>query len=81
MNANTLLADPSAIAIDKFVPHDDSITIVVRSIQPTADCPECHQPSSSLKARYLRRFDDLPWHNVPIRIELHARKFRCRNGL
>jgi transposase len=34
-----------------------------------------------LKTRYLRRLDDLPWHDVPIRIELHARKFRCRNRL
>jgi transposase len=34
-----------------------------------------------LKTHYLRHFDDLPWHDVPIRIELHARKFRCRNEL
>lgn len=81
MNANTLLADPNAIAIEKFVPHGEAITIIVHPIQPTADCPLCGQPSSSLKARYLRRFDDLPWHGVPVRIELHARKFRCRNVL
>lgn len=81
MNANTLLADPAAITIEKFVPHDDSITIVVRPIRPTADCSQCHQPSSSLKTRYLRHFNDLPWHDVPIHIELHACKFRCRNRL
>jgi transposase len=81
MNANNLLPDPAAVAVEKFVSLDDSITIVVRSFQPTADCPLCEQPSSSLKTRYLRRLDDLPWHDVPIRIELHARKFRCRNEL
>jgi transposase len=81
MNANTLLADPAAIEIEKFVSRNAAITIVVRPIQPTADCPQCRQPSSSLKTRYLRRLADLPWHNVPIQIELHARKFRCRNEL
>jgi len=81
MDANTLLADPAAIDIEKFVPHDDSITIVVRSTQPTADCPHCHQLSSSLKTRYLHRLADLPWHDVPIHIKLHTRKFRCRNEL
>ena len=81
MDAHTLLPDPAAVAIDKFVSHADTMTIVVRSIQPTADCPQCRQPSSSLKARYLRRLADLPWHDVPIRLDLHARKFRCRNEL
>jgi transposase len=81
MNANTLLADPTAIEIVKFVSLDDVITIVVSSIQPSACCPLCHQLSCSLKTRYLRRVADLPWHNVAVRLELHARKFRCRNDL
>jgi len=81
MNANTLLADPAAISIEKFVARDDAITFVVRSIQPIAHCPQCHQPSGSLKSRYLRHLADLPWHDVLIRIQLHTRKFRCRNRL
>ena len=81
MNANTLLADPAAVRIEKFVSLDDSILIVVEAIQPTAICPHCRVPSGSLKARYHRRLADLPWHNVPVRIELHTRKFRCRNQL
>lgn len=79
MDTNTLLADPSAIKIEKLVSLDDAILIVVKTIQPTAHCPQCNQPSSSLKTRYLRRLSDLPWHNVSIRLELHTRKFRCRN--
>ena len=81
MNANTLLADPSAIEIVKIVSLSDSITIVVQAIQKSAVCPLCNQHSSSLKTRYLRRLADLPWHGVMVRLELHSRKFRCRNEL
>ncbi len=81
MDANTLLADPAVIAIEKFVPRADAITVVVRSTRPTARCPLCDQPSSSLKTHYLRRVADLPWHGVAVRLELQTRKFRCRNAL
>lgn len=79
MNPNTLLADPAAIAIDKFVSLDDSIFIVAHSIQASAACPSCGTDSNSLKGHYLRRLADLPWHNVTIRLELKVRKFRCRH--
>ncbi len=81
MNQTTLLADPSAIKIDAFVSNEDSITIRVHSTQPKAFCPGCHQPSGSLKCRYVRHLADLPWQGVAVRLELHTRKFRCRNEL
>ena len=79
MNANTLLADPTAVEIEKFVSDNDKILIVVRTIQKTAYCPKCDKPSSSLKTHYIRHLVDLPWHGVAVRLELHTRKFRCRN--
>lgn len=79
MDANTLLADPVATRIEKFISLSDSILVVIKTIQPTAICPKCSTPSDSLKARYRRRLADLPWHDVPVRIELLTRKFRCRN--
>jgi transposase len=81
MNQPTLLADASAIEIDDFVSNEDSITIRVHSTQPRAVCPGCRIWSDSLKCRYIRRLADLPWHNVAVRLELHTRKFRCRNSL
>ena len=81
MSHPTLLADPSAIELDAFVSNEDSITIRVHSTPPTADCPHCRQPSGSLKCRYVRRLADLPWHDVTVKLELHTRKFRCRNSL
>lgn len=81
MSQTTLLADPSAIEIDAFVSNNDSITIVVHSMQPQAYCPECNQPSGSLKCRYVRHLADLPWQGVKVELELHTRKYRCRNEL
>jgi transposase len=81
MNANTLLADPAAIEIEKFVSGTDTVKIVIRSIQQAAICPQCDTASSSLKTRYVRQVADLPWHGVAVRLELHTRKFRCRNEL
>ncbi len=81
MNQPTLLADPNAIEIDAFVSNSDSITIRVYSTQPKAFCPCCAQPSSSLKSRYTRNLADLPWHGVAVGLELHTRKFRCRNNI
>jgi transposase len=81
MDASTLLADPNAVELQSFVSHENSITIVVRSIQTKAYCPLCRQPSDSLHSNYLRRVADLPWHGVAVRLELHTRKFRCRNEL
>ena len=79
MNANTLLDDPSAIEIEKFISDNDTIKIVLRSIQPMASCPRCYQPSSSLKTHYIRQLADLPWHGIAVCLELNTRKFRCRN--
>jgi hypothetical protein len=55
MNPNTLLADPESLAIEKFIPDDNSITIVVRSVLATACCPNCQHFSGSLKSRYFRQ--------------------------
>lgn len=81
MNVNTLLADPNAIEIEKFISSEDSILIVLHTIQKAAHCPQCREPSSSLKCRYIRRLADLPWHGVAVRLKLNTRKFRCRNDI
>ena len=42
-------------------------------------CPLCEEPSNSLHGNYIRRIADLPWHGVKVQLQLHTRKFRCRN--
>jgi len=81
MDVSTLLADPSAISLEAFVSRQNLIVMRVHAVQKTVCCPLCNENSSSLHSHYTRQVADLPWHGVAIRLELHTRKFRCRNEL
>lgn len=81
MEVTTLLADPIAIRLKCFVSGASAVTLVVEAVQERPCCPQCDEPSGSLHSRYIRRVADLPWHGVAVKLQLHARKFRCRNRL
>jgi transposase len=81
MRPATLLADPAAIRLTYVRPSTDSITLVVRTFLPYNSCPHCHRNSERVHSRYTRHVADLPWHGVSVRLELHARRFRCQNSL
>lgn len=79
MQVSTLLADPEAISLESFVSQENLIVLRVRVVQKQSKCPLCQTASKSLHSRYIRHVADLPWHGVAVRLELHSRKFRCRN--
>lgn len=79
MDTTTLLADPAALHLQYFVSASCSITLVLQAIQPQPSCPKCHRPASSLPSHYQRTLADLPWHGVPIKLQLQTRKFPCCN--
>jgi transposase len=81
MDASTLLADPTAIRLEKIIQHHSSLTLVVTATQPRPECPRCHRPSNRVHSYYTRRVTDLPWHGVAVRLELYTRRFRCKNSL
>ena len=55
--------------------------LVVHTTAESATCPHCRHASSRVHSRYIRRVADLPWHGILVRLELHTRRFRCRNSL
>jgi transposase len=81
MDASTLLADPTAIRLEKIISEHSSLTLVVRATRQQAECPRCHRPSSRVHSYYTRRVADLPWHGVAVRLRLRTRRFRCKNSL
>ena len=81
MDPATLLADPEAIRLEKIVSDLNSLTLVVRTTRPQAECPRCHRPSKRLHSYYTRSVADLPWHGVAVKLELRTRRFRCKNSL
>ena len=58
---------------------DASVQLQLTATAPTAACPRCAVPSSSVHSRYQRHLSDLPWGTRVVRLQLTVRKFRCRN--
>ena len=42
-------------------------------------CPSCTLESSRVHSLYQRTVADLPWAGVPVTLQLHVRRFVCRN--
>lgn len=78
MDINTLLPDPKAVCLLLIQPSHHSITLVIKAIATASVCPLCHCPSNRVHSRYVRRLADLPWHGIAIQIQLHSRKFFCK---
>lgn len=76
-----LLADPTSIRLEKIVQDSSSLTLVVAATRVQAECPRCQRPSSRVHSYYTRSVVDLPWHGVAVKLELRARRFRCKNSL
>jgi transposase len=58
--------------------EDTSVRLQLTATAPTAACPCCGMPSSSVHSRYQRHLTDLPWGTRAVRLQLTVRKFRCR---
>jgi transposase len=81
MRCQPLLADPSAIALEKIVSAAESLTLIVKAVRTRVACPRCGVLSARVHSRYARLVADLPWQGVAVRLELRARRFRCDNSL
>lgn len=75
----TLLIAPSLLKLEKIVLRSEAIVLIVNTMQPMSCCPRCQSPSLKVHSRYQRRVADLPWESIAVRLELHTRKFFCRN--
>jgi len=55
----------------------DSLCMVLRTAGTSARCPCCSKSSYRIHSRYKRTIANLPWEDIPVRIELRARRFFC----
>lgn len=67
LHVDTLEFDASAPAL----------SLTVTSIQLQSSCPGCEQAATRVHSRYVRTLADLPWADLPVRIQLQVRKFFC----
>jgi transposase len=54
--------------------------LVVRTERRGAQCPSCKQHSDAPHSTYVRRPADLPSAGREVQLELHVRRFSCRNA-
>jgi transposase len=60
--------------------EQESVVLQLTATAPTAPCPRCMSPSSSVHSRYGRHVMDVPWGALAVRLHLLVRKFFCRNA-
>lgn len=75
----TLLPDPTCLHLACLEASPRCITAIVTTISPESCCPHCQHPSTHIHSRYVRQVADLPWMGWAVKLELHVRRFFCRN--
>jgi transposase len=75
----TLLPDVSCLQLVGLEADEQSLLAVVTTTSSGACCPLCQCHSESIHSRYSRMVADLPWAGWAVRLELHVRRFFCRN--
>jgi transposase len=59
----------------------DGLVLDVTPQARTACCPSCHHPSDAVHSHYLRHVTDVPLGSHRVTLQLHVRRFRCRNSV
>jgi transposase len=72
-----LLPPTRGLHLTEVTVQDESVQLQLTAMEPTASCPDCAVPSSSIHSRYQRRLADLPWGALAVRLQLLVRKFVC----
>src|SRR5690349_18172018 len=77
MLAATILPDPKQLHVRALLEERGAIRAIVATCAEEAACPVCGAHSARVHSRYIRQVADLPWHGVPLSLELHLRRFFC----
>jgi transposase len=77
MGVSALLPDPRRLRLECIIPAANTITLVVQTTCPEMVCPTCGHRSSRILSHYRRTLADLPWHGLPVRLQLSCHKFFC----
>jgi transposase len=77
MSTSFLLPDADLLRLDAVTLEDDAICFVLSTLQTAPCCPACHLPAGRVHSGYRRVPADLPCGGVPVRLELHVRRFHC----
>jgi transposase len=71
-----IFPDQVSILIEQISVADE-ITLTLRTMSPTASCPNCGTLSTRVQSRYSRTLHDLPSTGRPVDLIVHVRRFFC----
>jgi len=74
-----LLPGPSCLRLTTLSANDTDISLELTATRIVVACPSCTLESSRIHSLYQRTVADLPWAGVPVTLQLHVRRFVCRN--
>ena len=78
MLLTTIFSLPANLCLDEVCLENEVLTLVLKSSQASAVCPECTEPSTRIRGRYTRTLADLPCQGRAVRVRLEMRRFVCR---
>jgi hypothetical protein len=73
----TLFSLPADVYLTDVRLENAALTLVLKSSQTSAVCPECTHPSTRIRGRYTRTLADLPCQRRAVRVRLEVRRFVC----
>ena len=77
-HSQAVLPNPQVLVLEAVQCDPDGFVLSLSSRQ-VPQCPDCGKRSRSFHSSYLRCLQDLPWQGQPVRLQIRARRFRCRN--
>jgi transposase len=77
---STIFPHWAGLHLDAMTLAEHQITLELSSTRRTARCPECQRRSRRAHSRFTRMLADLPLAQLPVRVRVHARRFRCLNA-
>ena len=78
MLLTTLFSLPVDVNVADVRLEQETLTLVLKSSQTSAVCPECSHASTRIRGRYTRTLADLPSPCRAVRVRLEVRRFVCR---
>jgi transposase len=77
MPLTATLPAESGVRVDSLAVVEGMVVAVVAATRATVPCPVCGKSASRVHSHYRRTVADLPWQGVPVRLDLHTRRFYC----
>src|ERR1035437_787467 len=76
MEQTTLVPNAGEVILESVkVEGRGLLLMMLRACGDQNFCPQCHRSSTRVHSHYQRKLRDLPWEGIPVRIQLHVRRF------